>query len=568
MERNVDLLKSQFDIDREPFSDAGISGLFYPGAGRQQVLEQLLHLVRYGPPLLFVVGEEGSGKTLLSHQLDRQLDSAIFSCVSIEATVLMDDRALMALICDGFNLHVELSRGPVVSALVRFASESESYSQTALVVIDGVQNLSEVAAEFLAEVAKLVKDSGLRFLLLADTTDIQQEGVLASLVGLMDSFGQSLQLSALDVTEVADYLSYRMRTAGLDGVRFSPQQVKQISGESEGVISQINQFARETLVHQVPVVTKEKKRQVISFWHLIVVAVISTGIVWLMLGRQATESYVEMESKGEVLPRMSGQESLIKSPAEREDVTFVDIERSELVDLNYAENEPPAGDALAKDLAPQSKADKFFAVETIEAIEKMEWDDSVNVAPNKVAASRALVNKTVLTKVVTNKALSDKVEAINVEATKIEASKAEVINAAPFKEKPLKPVVSALSKVTPKKPVKNSTQQNKIPRLNEYTLREKWLLSLDPKQYTLQMIGARDEAAVQEFISRYPSLTKVAYYKTLYKGSDWYVVIYGQFATKDDARQAVTRLPKNLIASKPWARPLASVQKGIRMARL
>ena len=106
VERNVDLLKSQFDIDREPFSDAGISGLFYPGAGRQQALEQLLHLVRYGPPLLFVMGAEGSGKTLLSRQLIRQIDSGIFSCVSIEATVLMDDRALMALICDGFNLHV------------------------------------------------------------------------------------------------------------------------------------------------------------------------------------------------------------------------------------------------------------------------------------------------------------------------------------------------------------------------------------------------------------------------------------------------------------------------------
>ncbi len=535
MERNVDLLKSQFDIDREPFSDTGISGLFYPGAGRQQALEQLLHLVRYGPPLLFVTGEQGSGKTLLSHQLIRQLDSSIFSCVSIDATVLMDDRALMALICDGFNLHVELTQDNVLSALVRFAAESESYSQTALVVIDSVQNLSGAASEFLAEIVKRVKDSGLRFLLLADTDDIQQEAVLASLAGLMDSLGQSLRLSPLDISEVADYLSYRMRTAGLDGVRFSPQQVKQIAGESEGVIARVNQFARETLVHQVPVIAKEKRRQIISFWHLAVVAAISVGILLLMVGKQEPDPQIEVavetiNKKSDVgggkkgmlekaLPRKSNGEGLVKPYAERAEVVAIPVEQSELVDLNYAEVEPQTKVDAVVEISQEFVADKPPA-------EKMKWDGSI-------------------------KTMSDRVES---EVNKVEPSQITLP----------KPVVN----VSPEMVSGNRTKKNKKPRLNNYTLREKWLLSLDPKQYTLQMIGARDEAAVQEFISRYPSLTKVAYYKTYYKGGDWYVVIYGQFATKNDARQAVTRLPKKLITSKPWARPLASVQKDIRMARL
>ncbi|OUS06695.1 hypothetical protein A9Q81_02095 [Gammaproteobacteria bacterium 42_54_T18] len=567
MERNVDLLKSQFDIDREPFSDAGISGLFYPGAGRQQALEQLLHLVRYGPPLLFVTGDEGSGKTLLSHQLIRQLDSSIFSCTSIEATVLMDDRALMALICDGFNLQVELKKESVISALVRFAAESESYSQTALVVIDGVQNISEVAADFLAEIAKLVKDSGLRFLLLADTADIQQEGALASLAGLMDSLGQSLQLSPLDNSEVADYLSYRMRTAGLDGVRFSPQQVKQIAGESEGVIARVNQFARETLVHQVPVIAKEKRRQIISFWHLAVVAVISVGIVLLMVGKEQAPriggvgvgelavDVAEMPVGGEsgsvkketlevVLPRKSSEKSLVKPYEERAEVVVVSAGQSELIDLNYVESVVPEEKVSLKDIEPLTKIDtvsKIGAVAktsqelvadkplTEKTAEKMKWDDSIKTALNRVEP----------------------------EVSKPEPSQVTLPKA----------VASVSSEVVARNETK-SNKQNKKPRLNNYTLREKWLLSLDPKQYTLQMIGARDEAAVQEFISRYPSLTKVAYYKTLYKGGDWYVVIHGQFTTKNDARQAVTRLPKKLITSKPWARSLASVQKDIRMARL
>ena len=563
MERSVDLLKSQFDIDREPFSDAGISGLFYPGAGRQQALEQLLHLVRYGPPLLFVVGVEGSGKTLLSHQLNRQLDSSIFSSVSIEATVLMDDRALMALICDGFNLHVELTKDNVVSALVRFSAESESYSQTALVVIDGVQNFSEAAAEFLAEIVSSVKDGGLRFLLLVDTVDIKQEGVLNSLMELMDSLGQSLRLPALDVSEVADYLSYRMRTAGLDGVRFSPQQVKQITGESEGVISRINQFARETLVHQVPVAAKEPRRQIISPWHLVVVAMISVGIGLLMVGGQSQDSLVEVQVN-EARSYQQHKSELPESYVESEEVVAASSGKSELVDLNYTKSEIPVENSFATEVGLKKKSrvvkieaqddaaegvvEESMVEENI--VEEMEWDSSIKAKPSDVVFDSLVSTKTTPTN-----ALSDEIESIAVKRTSTKTIDSTS-------------VANKASKSESQETTKKSSKQNKKPRLNDYTLREKWLLSLDPKQYTLQMIGARDEAAVQEFISSYPSLTKVAYYKTLFKGSDWYVVIYGQFSTKNEAKLAVTRLPKNLIASKPWTRPLASVQKDIRMARL
>ena len=594
MERSVDLLKSQFDIDREPFSDAGISGLFYPGAGRQQALEQLLHLVRYGPPLLLVVGGEGSGKTLLSHQLNRQLDSSIFSCVSIEATVLMNDRELMALICEGFNLQVELTKDNVLSALVRFSAESESYSQTALVVIDGVQNLSEAAAEFLAEIATLVKDSGLRFLLLVDTVDIRQEGALSSLVELIDSLGQSLQLPALDVAEVADYLSYRMRTAGLDGVRFSPQQVKQITGESEGVIARINQFARETLVHQVPVIAKENRRQIISTWHLIVVVVVSLGIGLLMVGEQGQDTLNGMRANvldeksagseadhvvglatipqgnvttsvgeaqaevqvNEVLSHQQLREGVSEAYVESEEIVAAPGEQNTLIDLNYAQNEV----SLENDFAKDEGSEKKPAIDKIKAQENSVGDTAINRTINKALVADVLAEP--LVEKVVKKMEWD--NSIDVQSSKVVSDTPALTKTTPnstFSDE-IKPAVIKVASI------KKSDKQNKKPRLNDYTLREKWLLSLDPKQYTLQMIGARDEGAVQEFISSYPSLTKVAYYKTLFKGSDWYVVIYGQFSTKNEAKLAVMRLPKNLIASKPWTRPLASVQKDIRMARL
>ena len=54
-------------LSRDPFDNRGIEGLFYPGAGRQECVDQLLHLLRFSNQVLLVSGLEGQGG-------DRQAD--------------------------------------------------------------------------------------------------------------------------------------------------------------------------------------------------------------------------------------------------------------------------------------------------------------------------------------------------------------------------------------------------------------------------------------------------------------------------------------------------------------
>ena len=35
-----------YGLDRDPFAEGGMYGLFYPGGARQEMVEQLLHLAR------------------------------------------------------------------------------------------------------------------------------------------------------------------------------------------------------------------------------------------------------------------------------------------------------------------------------------------------------------------------------------------------------------------------------------------------------------------------------------------------------------------------------------------
>lgn len=532
MERNVDLLKSQFDIDREPFSDTGITGLFYPGAGRQALLEQLQHLVRYGSPLLFLLGAKGSGKTLLARQLCRQLDAGIFTHVEIEASVLMDDRSLMSCICEGFNLQLDVKKETFVSALVRYAAESDSYSQTALVVVDNVQNLSAAAIDVIADVASAIKDKGLRFLLLLDGEEVGQEAVLAPLVVDIESLGQVLTVPPLDTSDVADYLSYRMRTAGLDGVRFSPQQVKQIAIESEGVISRINQFARETLVRQIPVTAKEDSpKKALPLGRLALLLVMVVGVLLLIIGRGQDDSEVALAGGGELPIQVRG--NAVKPVLSEAQVLEPDLNsiQGELDGEGYGAENLNAVDVAAVDVENTG----------------LEGIDSEGIGSEGLGSEGIDLNYSEVAKAHVG-------EAVAVNNKRIIVGEA-VVN---------EPLVSETNYATV------STQRPAVDieaSLLDYTAREQWLLSLNPEQYTLQMIGARDEPAVQDFISQYPSLKQVAYYRTLYKGKDWFVVVFGQFSSKIEAKQATASLPKKLVASKPWIRPLSQVQADIRKGR-
>lgn len=117
------------------------------------------------------------------------------------------------------------------------------------------------------------------------------------------------------------------------------------------------------------------------------------------------------------------------------------------------------------------------------------------------------------------------------------------------------PVTQALTEA-PKAAVKTQEQPKKMSKEEEY------LLSIDKKYYTLQLVGARNEKSVQQFIQKH-QLEEHAYsYRTKLSGKDWYVVVLGEYATMDEAKAAASELPGH-IAAKPWIREFTSIHSDI-----
>ncbi|HED18995.1 MAG TPA: hypothetical protein ENI74_05775 [Gammaproteobacteria bacterium] len=95
--------------------------------------------------------------------------------------------------------------------------------------------------------------------------------------------------------------------------------------------------------------------------------------------------------------------------------------------------------------------------------------------------------------------------------------------------------------------------------------RESWLLVQPDTAFSLQLLGSRNAGSITDYIQQYSlDIAKSAVYKGLYRGAEWYVLMYGIYPSRQAALDARTLLPAAVRNDKPWPRTLKSVHSAIR----
>ena len=92
-----------YEFERDPFSDAGISGLFFSGAGRRETVQSLLHYLRYGSSPVFLTGHSGSGKTTTLNALVGELESDVDVAV-VPSVLMMTPGQFLSAALQGFGI--------------------------------------------------------------------------------------------------------------------------------------------------------------------------------------------------------------------------------------------------------------------------------------------------------------------------------------------------------------------------------------------------------------------------------------------------------------------------------
>lgn len=81
--------------------------------------------------------------------------------------------------------------------------------------------------------------------------------------------------------------------------------------------------------------------------------------------------------------------------------------------------------------------------------------------------------------------------------------------------------------------------------------------------FTLQLSSASRSDTLNAY-AKQQKLTDYHVYETKRDGKPWYILVSGNYASSADAKRAITTLPADVQAKKPWVKPVQQVQQDLK----
>jgi len=81
--------------------------------------------------------------------------------------------------------------------------------------------------------------------------------------------------------------------------------------------------------------------------------------------------------------------------------------------------------------------------------------------------------------------------------------------------------------------------------------------------FTLQLSGASQSTSLNAF-AKQQGLKNYLVYQTSRDGKPWYVLVSGNYASSAEAKSAISSLPAEVQAKKPWVKPVHQVQQDLK----
>ncbi|HXK57851.1 MAG TPA: SPOR domain-containing protein, partial [Gammaproteobacteria bacterium] len=83
-----------------------------------------------------------------------------------------------------------------------------------------------------------------------------------------------------------------------------------------------------------------------------------------------------------------------------------------------------------------------------------------------------------------------------------------------------------------------------------------WQAAADTGRYAIQLAGSRNKSALIAFTSGYSLPADTAYFRTVYAGRDWYILLLGPYSSFSNASNVLENLPSALNRYDPWIRKI------------
>lgn len=245
----MSLYLEHFGLKEAPFRITPHTDFFFDGADRGATLEALLYATLHEEGIVKVVGEVGSGKTMLCRVLIERLPAHVETVYLANPSFTRDE--ILHAVAE--ELDIEVPRERVTGALNALHDrliESYGGGRRTVILIDEAHAMPEETLEQVRLLSNLeTSRHKLLQIVLFGQPELDEVLALASMRQLKDRITHSFRMRPLQAAEVGTYLSFRMRAAGYRGPDiFAPAAVTLIARAAGGLSRRINILADKSLL--------------------------------------------------------------------------------------------------------------------------------------------------------------------------------------------------------------------------------------------------------------------------------------------------------------------------------
>jgi len=244
------MYEEYFGLKRPPFKISPDTSLFFEGGKRGDILEALVYAIHRGEGIIKVVGEVGSGKTMLCRMLQLKLPDSVEIIYIANPSVSAED--ILFVIANEMELPAakDASKHEVVNMLQDYLLQRHIENKQVVLFIEEAQGMPLDTLEEIRLLSNLETDQHkLLQIILFGQPELNENLAKKSIRQLRERITHSFDLSPLTVSEIHQYLNFRMRQVGYTGPELiTGRLAKNVAQYSNGLLRRINIIADKILL--------------------------------------------------------------------------------------------------------------------------------------------------------------------------------------------------------------------------------------------------------------------------------------------------------------------------------
>lgn len=244
------MYQNHFGLRELPFTLTPNTDFYCDLDGHRAALEVLVTALSTGEGFIKVVGEVGTGKTLLCRKLLNEMPPKYVSAYIPNPYLQPDELRLQIAQELQVKVEGEPSQQWLSHALQQRLLEINQQGQTVVIVLDEAQALPSESLEALRLISNLETESRkLLQIVLFGQPELDERLAQRTHRQLRQRISFSYHLRAMSLPEVATYISHRMQVAGYKGPPLmSPRIVAMMHRASRGIPRLINVLCHKVLL--------------------------------------------------------------------------------------------------------------------------------------------------------------------------------------------------------------------------------------------------------------------------------------------------------------------------------